>query len=67
MNIEKALRNYLNGTGPKVKNKVFFEHSKNKGNAVVNVLFKLANEELDNMTDKKILDRLVLENACGNI
>ncbi len=57
MNIEKALRNYLKRTGPKVKENKFLMYS--NGDASINVLFKLANEELDTMTDDKTLDRLV--------
>lgn len=59
MNIEKALRDYLNGTGPKVKNNTFFESIDGKANATINVLFKLVNEEIDAMSDSKILDRVV--------
>ena len=59
MNIEKALRNYLKGTGPKVKEKDFFEYTRGNGNATFNVLFKLVNEEIDTMNDSKALDRVV--------
>ena len=59
MNIEKALRNYLNGTGPKVKEKDIFKYYNGNGNAVFNVFFKLTDEVLDSMNEKKILDRLV--------
>ncbi len=67
MNIEKALRNYLKGNGPKVKDRVFFKYSKNNGDAVINVLFKLANEELDTMTNQKTLDRVVEVLRLGEI
>ena len=67
MNIEKALRNYLNCNGPKVKEKDFFEYSNGNGNAILNVLFNLVNEELDSMTDSKTLDRVVEVLRLGEI
>lgn len=67
MNIEKALRTYLKGAGPRVKEKDFLEYSAGQGNAIFNVLFKLANEELDTMTDQKTLDRLVEVLKLGEI
>ena len=67
MNIEKALRTYLKGNGPKVKEKDYFEYTEGQGNAILNVLFKLANEELDTMTDAKTLDRLVEVLKLGEI
>ena len=59
MNIEKALRNYLNRKGPKIKYDDFCVYCENNADAAINVLFKLANEEIDTMTDSKILDRVV--------
>ncbi|MBP5678282.1 MAG: RNB domain-containing ribonuclease [Bacilli bacterium] len=59
MNIEKALRNYLNSSGPKVKEKDFFEYTNGDGNAILNVLFKLVDEEIEKITEKKALDRVV--------
>ena len=59
MNIERALKSYLKSVGPKVKEKEYLDSTTGNANAAVNVLFKLANDELDNMTDSKILDRLV--------
>lgn len=57
MNIEKALRNYLKGIGPKVKVKDFCEYSSNNINANINVLFKLINEVIDKIDDNTNLDR----------
>ena len=65
MNIERALRNYLKSTGPKVKDKDFLMYS--NGDATINVLFKLANEEIDNMTNQKTLDRVVEMLKLGEI
>ena len=59
MNIEKALRNYLNRKGPKIKYDDFCVYCENNADAAINVLFKLANEEIDTMNDSKILDRVV--------
>lgn len=59
MNIEKALRNYLKGIGPKVKTKDFCDFSILNPNASVNVLFKLINEEIDSMDDNKKTDRVL--------
>lgn len=59
MNIEKALRNYLNRKGPKIKYDDFCVYCENSADAAINVLFKLANEEIDTMTDSKTLDRVV--------
>ena len=67
MNVEKALRNYLKGKGPKVKANMFYTYAIGNGNATFNVLFKLVNEEIDTMTDSKILDRVVEVLKLGEI
>lgn len=59
MNIEKALRNYLKGLGPRVKYKVFFENASKDPNAAASVLFDLLNEEVDSMTDTKCLNKTI--------
>ena len=44
MSIEKALRSYLDGNGPKVKSSDFFQVIEDdNSNAIINVLFKLVN------------------------
>ena len=48
MSIEKALRSYLDGNGPKVKSSDFFQVIEDdNSNAIINVLFKLVNEDVD--------------------
>lgn len=60
MNIEKALRNYIKGIGPKMKYEHFLAITKsNDGNKAADVLFSLINEQIDTMTDTKLLDRTV--------
>ena len=60
MSIEKALRNYLNCTGPKIKEKQFISYvTEDNVNAVINTLFSLVNEQIDDMNDSKALDRVV--------
>ena len=60
MDIEKALRNYLNSKGPKVKVNDFCNALDNNDiNAIINVIFKLTNDEIDTMNDSKCLDRVV--------
>ena len=60
MDIEKALRNYLNNKGPKVKVNDFCSIlNNNDSNAIINVIFKLVNYEIDTMDDSKCLDRVV--------
>ena len=59
MNIEKALRQYLKGTGPKVRESEFFDSTFGDANATINVLFRLANEEIEAITESKTLDRVV--------
>ena len=59
MNIEKALRNYLKGSGPRVKYKAFYENASKDPNAVVSVLFELLNEEVDSMSDTKCLNKTI--------
>ena len=60
MNIEKALRNYIKGIGPKMKYEHFLTITKsNDGNKAADVLFSLINEQIDTMTDTKLLDRTV--------
>ena len=59
MNIERALKNYLKATGPKVKEKDYLESTASNVNAAVNVLFKLINDEIDNISEQKTLDRVV--------
>lgn len=49
MNIEKALRNYIEGKGNKIKYEEFINLVKSNGNNAANVLFKLVNEQLDTM------------------
>lgn len=71
MNIEKAFRNYLHKKGPKVKYNDFCMLIENDSNAIINVLFKLVNDEIDTMNDSKILDRVVevlkyIEIVIGN-
>lgn len=60
MNIEKALRNYIKGIGPKMKYEHFLAITKsNDGNKAADVLFSLINEQIDTMADTKLLDRTV--------
>ena len=60
MNIEKALRNYIKGIGPKMKYEHFLTITKSHdGNKAADVLFSLINEQIDTMTDTKLLDRTV--------
>ena len=59
MNIEKALRQYLKGTGPKVRESEFYDCTFGDGNATINVLFRLVNEEIDSITEQHALDRVV--------
>lgn len=59
MNIDKALKNYLDRKGPKVKYNDFSVFYENNSDAAINVLFKLVNDEIDSMNDSKILDRVV--------
>ena len=59
MNIEKALRNYLKGSGPRVKNKAFYESASKDPNATISVLFELLNEEVETMTDTKCLNKTI--------
>ena len=59
MNIEKALRNYLKGSGPRIKYKAFYENASKDPNAVIIVLFELLNEEVDSMTDSKSLNKTI--------
>lgn len=59
MNIEKALRNYLKGLGPRVTFKAFYDNASKDPNAIINVLFDLLNEEVDSMTDTKCLNKTI--------
>ncbi len=59
MNIEKALRNYLNCNGPKVKEKDFFQYANGDANASLDVLFSLIDDEIESINEKKALDRVV--------
>ncbi len=59
MSIEKALKSYLKCTGRKVKEKEFFEYAEGNGDAAFNVLFVLAEEEIETITESKALDRVV--------
>ena len=67
MSIEKALHNYLKSNGPKVKEKDFFEYANGDGNGILNVLFDLATEEIESITEKKALDRVVEVLRLGEI
>ena len=60
MNVERALRNYLNGTKARMKESEILECANNNGsNAVINVLFKLINESVDSIDESKAVEREV--------
>ena len=59
MNIEKALRNYIEGKGNKIKYEEFINLVKSNGKNADNVLLKLVNKQLDTMKDTKCLDRTI--------
>ena len=60
MNIERVLEKYLRRMGPKIKYSDFCTLVKDENaNAIVNVLFRLINNEIDTMQDGKTLDRVV--------
>lgn len=59
MNIEKALSNYLKCKGPKISDRDFCNYAETTDKDIVNVLFKLINEEIDTIDEKKELDRVV--------
>lgn len=59
MNIEKALKNYLNDKGPKIRVEDFYLYCNGNYNAIINVLFKLINDEIDEMKEYKNLDKIV--------
>lgn len=71
MNIEKALSNYLQRKGPKISDRDFCTYVENTDKDIVNVIFKLINDEIDAIDEKKELDRVVevirlLELAMSN-
>lgn len=71
MNIEKALSNYLQRKGPKISDRDFCTYVENTDKDIVNVIFKLINDEIDTIDEKKELDRVVevirlLELAMSN-
>ena len=72
MGIERALQNYLNCVGPKVKEKdILSLVGEDNNSALINTLFVLVNDEIDTMTDSKALDRVVevlklMENILRN-
>ena len=60
MNVEKALRNYLNGTKARMKESEILECAENNGsNAVINVIFRLINESVDDIDESKAVEREV--------
>ena len=60
MDIEKALKNYLNNKGPRIKTGDFIDSlESNEVNAIINTIFKLVNDDIDMMNDSKCLDRVV--------
>lgn len=59
MNIEKALSNYLQRKGPKISDRDFCTYVENTDKDIVNVIFKLINDEIDTIDEKKELDRVV--------
>lgn len=59
MNIEKTLSNYLKCKGPKISDRDFCNYAETTDKDIVNVLFKLINEEIDTIDEKKELDRVV--------
>lgn len=59
MNIEKALSNYLQRKGPKISDRDFCTYVENTDKDIVNVIFKLINDEIDTIDEKKELDKVV--------
>ena len=60
MSVEKALKNYLACSGPKVKENEFYSFiNEESNNALINTLFLLVNSEVGMMDDHKALDRVV--------
>jgi len=60
MIIEKALNNYLNGTKPRIKESELLECCESNGsNAVINVLFNLVNDRVNNIDETQAMERVV--------
>ena len=55
-NIEKSLASYVKGTGPKLTDDDLCNYLDKDANEIINIIFKIINDELDNMTGTKPLD-----------
>ena len=63
--IEKALDNYLHKKGPALNYNVILQQAKKEPNELINTLFNVVSDELDNVTGEENLD--VLINIMKNI
>lgn len=60
-NIEKSLVNYVNGRGPKVSDEALCDYaqiSAKNSNEIIDILFRVINDELDKVTGTKPLDKV---------
>ncbi len=58
-NIEKSLTSYVKGTGAIIKDEALYAYAKKDVNEMINILFKIINEELDKTTGSTSLDRVI--------
>ena len=56
MSIERALRNYVNGTNRRVKEDEVLAYG---SNATINAIFKVVNESIDSIDESKAMERTV--------
>lgn len=57
-NISKSLSDYVKGKVPKISDNILCEYASKDADALINSIFKIINEELDNMTGVGTLDRV---------
>ncbi len=48
-NIERALTSFVKGNGPRISNRILTAYAEKDANSLINILFNVINEELDNL------------------
>lgn len=57
-NIEKSLTNYVRGKGPIISEEILCDYADKSADDMINILFKIINDELDSVTGVDSLDKV---------
>ncbi len=57
-NIERALTSFVKGNGPRISNRILTAYAEKDANSLINILFNVINEELDNIKGTVPFDKI---------